>query len=148
MICPRCDGLLREDTQFTAEMRLYDLWQRRYFCPSGHSVYVGLPVLEMPRLSARAPVKLPNPGRTTERACPQCGDSFHGSRRQKFCSSICTRAADTERNRRYPKGGRKMVGEELRLVRAMPRPWNSWKRNQTAPVPYAPRPKNLDRTWA
>lgn len=149
--CTRCDSLMREDTEFSANMARYSLPQRRYVCAMGHSVYTDVDTIPALTVSMGAPVKLPNASPQHERTCARCGDVFHGTKRQKFCSSVCTRAADYERNRKYisaTRTGKRLSAEELRVARAMPRPWNSWKRNGTVPVPYAARPAGLSRKWA
>ena len=129
-VCPRigCTALLREDLQFRAEMETYNLPQRRFLCHAGHSVTVNVPPPAL-RLHIGAPVHLPGMATGSLRVCPVCEDEFRGTKRQKFCSSVCTRVADTQRNLERLRLGKKMTGEELRVVRAMPRPWNSWKRN-------------------
>jgi endogenous inhibitor of DNA gyrase (YacG/DUF329 family) len=33
-----------------------------------------------------------------EKACPQCGKTFEGIRKQKFCSRACQKKADYERH--------------------------------------------------
>lgn len=148
-ICPRCESLVREDTEFTANMALYGMAQRRYVCTMGHSVYTGLDAIPALTMSMGAPVKLPNASPQHERTCARCGDLFHGTKRQKFCSSVCTRAADVERNKKYTsqsRTGKRLSPEDLRVARAMPRPWNAWKR-EAPPVPYAARAKNLSKAW-
>ena len=144
MICPRCDGLCHEDVAFTAAVRAYNCPQRRYACLNGHSVYVGLPPLEPP---SALPVRMPGYRPGTERQCAQCGDVFRGVKRQKYCSGPCQREADVVRHREHKPTGKRLSPEELLVARAMPRPWNSWKRNGTAPRAYATRPTNLSKAW-
>ena len=144
MICPRCHGLCHEDIAFTAAVRAYNCPQRRYACLNGHSVYVGLPPLEPP---SALPVRMPGYRPRTERQCPQCGDAFRGVKRQRYCGTDCMRAADRARRAAQAYSGKRLAPEELRLARSMPRPWNSWKRNGTAPRAYATRPTNLSKAW-
>jgi hypothetical protein len=40
--CPRCSSLMREDSQFLAEMEASHLPQRRFLCTSGHSHTTGI----------------------------------------------------------------------------------------------------------
>lgn len=100
-ICRRCDAMMREDTRFTIEMRAGECAQRRYVCMSGHSVYTGLAGMQEVRHSNGAPVSLPNQASGSQRVCARCGEAFRGTKRQKFCSTVCTRAADKERNKTY-----------------------------------------------
>ena len=146
MTCARCGGLLQEDRQFTRDMREYSLPQRRSMCVMGHTVYAGLGSIPALKISMGAPVQLPRTIPRRERPCAQCGDLFSGIKRQKYCGSVCMRAADTERNRRRNYTGKRLAPDELRQARAMPKPWNSWKR-EAPPVAYAPRPKNLSKVW-
>ena len=147
--CGQCGALTREDTIFSATAARYSQPQRRYVCAMGHSVYTSLPAIPPPKASMGSPVQLPGQVARHERACARCGDIFMGTKRQKFCSSVCTRAADAERNRRYlsaSKTGKRLSPEALRLARAMPGPFGRGRQSKT-PVPYAPRSSGLDTRW-
>jgi len=126
----RCGALLREDTQFTAEMSLYSLPQRRYVCASGHTVYVSMPVLGDPTPALARPRG--TRGRTLK-VCPQCEESFLGVSRQLYCGVACAHAREVERaKRRRPDGRYGLTGAALQRARAIP---SSWTRG-TAPRPY------------
>jgi hypothetical protein len=143
MICShrRCRALMTEDREFTAQMALYNFPQRRYVCAAGHTAYTGLETI---RPVARDFVITSRPAATTEKHCQQCGETFIGITRQKYCGPACTRAADAARTRcRNVAKKSRLSPAALKAARAVP---GSWQKTRV-PVPYASRPKNLDQAW-
>ena len=112
--CPRCGSLVREDTQFTVEMRVYDSPQRRYVCGAGHSLYgVRVPTLHVPVGPAHR-------GRAIAKRCVWCHEPFEGPTQQQYCSKICGRAQDAARTRARGQADRtRLTGEALRVARAI-----------------------------
>jgi hypothetical protein len=143
MICSyrSCRALMAEDREFTAQMALYNLPQRRYVCTAGHTVYIGLEGIS---IVPRDFVIASRSAATTEKHCQQCGEAFVGITRQKYCGPACTRAADAARTRcRNVAKKSRLSPAALKAARAVP---GSWQKARM-PVPYATRPKNLDQAW-
>src|SRR3990167_4090956 len=135
--CPRCGALLREDTQFTVEMRVYDSPQRRYVCAAGHSLY------RVRAATLHAPVRPVGRGRAITKTCVWCYELFEGPTQQQYCSEVCCRARDTERTRMRAWADRtRLTGAALRTARHI-----DVRRRVESPTAYAARATTRNRRW-
>ena len=139
-VCLRCGARVDEDTQFTADMAIYAMQQRRYVCAGGHSIYMHLPLVDTTK---PAPSCKSHPARRIERVCVWCGDDYMAVARQKYCSDLCARAADVERSaQRTPAGRYGLTGAALKAARNI----QVWRRTGP-PSAYAARPAGLSKAW-